>query len=267
MPAELGFGAALLVGLLGSSHCIGMCGGIVGALGLGIEARLQSRPPSLLLYHLSYNLGRIGSYVLIGLAAGALGGGLARFGISPVAGKLFAAAFMIALGLYLAGWWRGLALLERAGLQLWRLIRPFGARLMPVRRPAQALLLGALWGWLPCGLVYAAVAWSLTSGSALDGAILMLGFGLGTLPALLLAGNALQLFGHWVRAPAVRAGAGAMMIALGLYTAYQGLGAGAHGHVLHQQAAASVASPPPPAAQPLAVLAPARAPASFESAA
>ena len=232
MPTELGFGAALLVGLLGSSHCIGMCGGIVGALGLGIDPRLQSRPQSLLFFHLSYNLGRIGSYVLVGLAAGALGGGLAQIGITPVFGKLFAAAFMIALGLYLAGWWRGLAALERAGMHLWRRIRPLAQRLLPVRRPAQALLLGVLWGWLPCGLVYAAVAWSLTAGGALDGALLMLGFGLGTLPALLLAGNALQQFGHWVRAPAMRAGAGAMMIVFGLYHAWLGLGAGEHAHHL-----------------------------------
>ncbi len=234
MPTELGFGAALLIGLLGSGHCIGMCGGIVGALGLGIDPRLRSRPQSLLLYHLNYNLGRIGSYVLVGLAAGALGGGLARLGITPVFGKLFAAAFMVALGLYLAGWWRGLAALERAGMHLWRHIQPLAQRLLPVRRPAQALLLGALWGWLPCGLVYAAVAWSLTAGSALDGALLMFGFGLGTLPALLLAGNALQQFGHWVRAPAVRAGAGATMIVFGLVNAWLGLGVGEHAHPLAQ---------------------------------
>ncbi len=233
MQAELGFGAALLVGLLGSSHCIGMCGGIVGALGLGIDPRLQSRPQSLLLYHLSYNLGRIGSYVLVGIAAGALGGGLARLGISPLAGKLLAAAFMVALGLYLGGWWRGLAALERAGLHLWRRIQPLGQRLLPVRRPIQALLLGALWGWLPCGLVYAAVAWSLTAGGAFDGALLMLGFGLGTLPALLLAGKALQQLGQWVRAPATRAAAGAMMIVFGLYNAWLGIGAGTHTGHLH----------------------------------
>ena len=232
MPAELGFGAALLVGLLGSSHCIGMCGGIVGALGFGIESRLRSRPQPLLLFHLSYNLGRIGSYVLVGLAAGALGGGLARLGITPMVGKLFAAAFMVALGLYLAGWWRGLAALERAGLHLWRRIQPLAQRLLPVRRPAQALLLGALWGWLPCGLVYAAVAWSLTAGGALDGALLMLGFGLGTLPALLLAGNALQQFGRWARAPVLRGGAGVMMIGFGFYNAWLGLGAGEHSHHL-----------------------------------
>ena len=121
--------------------------------------------------------------------------------MSPLAGKLFAAAFMIALGLYLADWWRGLALLEKLGMKLWRHIQPLAQRLFPIDNPPQAFLLGLLWGWLPCGLVYSVVAWSLTAGSALDGAKLMLGFGLGTLPALLIAGNAFNYFSAWAKSP------------------------------------------------------------------
>jgi sulfite exporter TauE/SafE len=103
---DLSFGAAIVVGLLGSSHCIGMCGGIVAALNMGVSDQVSKKPASLFVYHLGYNSGRIVSYLLVGLVAGSLGAGLTELGVSPVFGKLFAAGFMIALGLYLANWWR-----------------------------------------------------------------------------------------------------------------------------------------------------------------
>jgi sulfite exporter TauE/SafE len=237
MPAELNFASAILVGLLGSTHCIGMCGGIVGALNLGIGTDLSRRPKSLAAYHLAYNGGRIGSYVLVGLLAGSLGGGLVRLGVSPAAGKLLAAAFMIALGLYLANWWRGLAVLERLGYRLWRLIRPFTEKLLPVRSLPHAMLLGTLWGWLPCGLVYTVVAWSLTTGSPQDGALLMLGFGLGTLPSMLLAGNAMHYLGNWIRSPLMRTSAGIAIIVFGIYGGYSAL---SHHHPDHSVASVPV---------------------------
>jgi sulfite exporter TauE/SafE len=124
---------------------------------------------------------------------------------------------MIALGLYLANWWRGLAILEKAGAHLWRHIQPLGQRLFPIETPLQAFFLGTLWGWLPCGLVYAVVAWSLTTANAIDAALLMLGFGLGTLPSMLLAGNAINYLQQWVKAPLLRTSAGILIIAFGLY--------------------------------------------------
>ena len=230
MPLELTFGAAIIVGLLGSSHCLGMCGGIVGALNMGIAGDLSSRPAALFSYQLAYNLGRICSYVLVGLLAGTLGARLIELGLSPVAGKLFAAAFMIALGLYLANWWRGLAVLERLGARLWQHIQPLGQRLFPIQNQFQAFLLGSLWGWLPCGLVYAVVAWSLTTANAVDAAVLMLGFGLGTLPAMLLAGNAFNYLKTWVKAPAIRTSAGILIMAFGLYNGISGLTQSHHQH-------------------------------------
>lgn len=230
MPVDLSFGAAIIVGLLGSSHCLGMCGGIVAALNMGIDDQLATKPRSILAYQLSYNAGRISSYVLIGLLAGSIGAGLSGLGVSPVAGKLVAAAFMIALGLYLANWWRGLVVLEKLGARFWRHIQPFGQRLLPIKNPGQAFLLGTLWGWLPCGLVYAVVAWSLTSASAYQGAMLMLGFGLGTLPAMLIAGKIFNYFRGWARSPLLRTSAGVMIIAFGLYNGYVGLTRHHHHH-------------------------------------
>ena len=230
MPVGFTFGAAIIVGLLGSSHCLGMCSGIVAALNMGVADGPAGKPKSLLIYQLSYNGGRISSYLLVGLLAGWLGAGLAQLGIDPVAGKLVAAAFMIALGLYLANWWRGLAVLEKLGAKLWRHIQPLGNRLFPIRTPLQAYLLGLLWGWLPCGLVYAVVPWSLTTGNAYDGAMLMLGFGLGTLPAMLIAGRAFSFFKDWVKSPMVRTSAGIILIAFGVYSGFSGLRPQNHHH-------------------------------------
>src|SRR5690606_24393006 len=138
---------------------------------------------------LAYNVGRIASYALAGAAFGYIGSRLLT--LTPDArlvARLVAGGFMVALGLYLTGWWRLLGALERAGGRLWRHLEPIGRRFLPVDHPGKAFLVGMVWGWLPCGMVYAALAWSLTAGSALEGAALMGAFGAGTLPALLAAG-------------------------------------------------------------------------------
>ena len=216
--AETGPIAAFLVGLLGGVHCVGMCGGIVGAVSVGLPG--QSRWPLLL----GYNAGRIASYALAGAVAGGLG--LFFSGLLPVrhaqqALLVLAALFMILLGLYLGGWWPLLARLERLGGHLWKRIEPLGRGLLPVRRPGQALALGLLWGWLPCGLVYSVLIWSVTAGGAAQGALLMLAFGLGTLPNLLLMGAAAARLQRWVRRPGVRRAAGAAILLFGLYQLWQ----------------------------------------------
>lgn len=208
--------AAFLVGLLGGVHCVGMCGGIVAALSLGSRTPAGVTPWSLLL---SYNLGRIASYSVAGALAGGAGWFAARLLDVHQAQlwlQLLAAAFMIALGLYLAGWWQGLARVERAGAMLWRRIEPLGRRFMPVRSPGQALVLGGLWGWLPCGLVYSVLIWSLSAGGLVQGALLMAAFGLGTLPNLLLMGAMAARLGQWMRKPWVRALAGALVAGFGV---------------------------------------------------
>jgi sulfite exporter TauE/SafE len=199
MNADMTLLSAFLVGLLGSTHCLGMCGGIVGSLTLGIRPELRRSPWILMPYLLAYNSGRIASYAVAGTVAGAIGAG--AFGLMPSSSvrwtvKLFTGGFLIALGLYLAGWWPGLQRLEQWGGVLWKRIEPLGRRLLPVDHPLKALTFGLVWGWLPCGMVYTVLAWSLTSGSALNGALLMIAFGIGTLPMLLaVAGLIVLLFG------------------------------------------------------------------------
>ena len=214
------FLAAFLIGLSGGAHCFGMCGGIVGALTLGLPMTpgqpWRGRLPLLL----TYNLGRLLSYMI----AGALAGGVGAWTTHLVAVyqvqltlQLLAGGFMIVLGLYLAGWWSGLTRLERAGGRLWRRIEPLGRRWLPVRTPGQALGIGLIWGWLPCGLVYSVLVWAIGAGGALNGAALMLCFGLGTLPALLAMGAFAATLAGFMRRTGVRRGMGALVILFGLY--------------------------------------------------
>jgi hypothetical protein len=130
---------------------------------------------------------------------------------------LIAALFMIALGLYLGGWWQGLSRLEQAGGRLWRYLEPAGRRLLPVRTPVHALGVGLIWGWLPCGLVYSVLVWAMSAGSAAQGALLMLSFGLGTLPALLAMGVFAAAIARVVRNIWWRRLAGALVMVFGVY--------------------------------------------------
>lgn len=213
MDMELTLPAAFLVGMLGGVHCAGMCGGIVGALSLGATPGHQW--PLLL----AYNLGRISSYTFAGALMGALGfffSGLLPVQFAQRALLTLAGLFLVLMGLYLGGWWNALARLERAGGMLWRRVEPLGRGLLPIRHVRQALLLGTLWGWLPCGLVYSALVWTVSSGGPVQGAVLMLAFGLGTLPNLLLMGVAAQQLNRWVRHPMVRRLAGLLVIGFGV---------------------------------------------------
>lgn len=180
---------AFLAGLLGGAHCVGMCGGIVAAMSLQGGKR-QPLP-----FHLGYNLGRLASYTLAGTLAGLVGS--AAFlseRLLPVQTGLYilAQAVLILMGLYLAGLSRAVLWLENAGGGLWRRLQPVFGRLLPIRDFPGALAAGAVWGWLPCGLVYSVLVTALASGGAASGALLMLAFGLGTLPNLLAMGWAAE---------------------------------------------------------------------------
>ncbi|WP_284155054.1 sulfite exporter TauE/SafE family protein [Sulfuricystis thermophila] len=206
------FLALFIVGLLGGGHCAGMCGGIVGAFSL--QAPRQGA--AALFVQLAYNLGRIASYVTAGLIAGWLGQAAGSLLALQNGLYLFASLMLVAMGLYLLGVTQFLAPLERGGQRLWRRIQPLTSRFLPVRGIAQALPLGLLWGWLPCGLVYSALTTALAAGSAVKGALLMLAFGLGTLPNLLLAGLLLARFTRFAQARVVRVVSGLLVLGYGI---------------------------------------------------
>lgn len=204
--------AAFMVGLLGGVHCIGMCGGLASALVVGASG---PRVPMLL----TYNAGRVTSYVTAGACAGWLGAS----GLDLVAAQhaqnvlqILAGAFMIALGAYLAQWWGGLSRIERLGARLWRTLEPLGRRLLPVRTLPAAYGYGMIWGWLPCGLVYSVLIWALSSGGARQGALLMLSFGCGTLPTLVATGAIAGELRRLLTTVSVRRAVGALVAMLGV---------------------------------------------------
>ena len=210
--------AAFLVGLLGGTHCLGMCGGIVGALSAGLSRDVRAARGRFVMTQLAYNGGRISSYAMAGILFGFLGeqaGNSGLFQGVPV-GRMLGGVIMVLLGIYLAGWWQSLAYLERLGARLWRHMEPLGRRFIPVRSAGQAFLLGLVWGWLPCGMVYSVLALALSSGSVAGGGLTMLAFGLGTLPALMTMGLAFASLGALVRRPWVRTVAAILVILMGL---------------------------------------------------
>ncbi len=221
---EYGVQGAFLVGLMGAAHCFGMCGGLVGAF----SANLPHDPKKNLLanqlgYLVSYNLGRIVSYAL----AGALvGGSSAAMGLLFDADsyllvlRFIAGIMMIATGLYIAQIWFGVVQIERMGQIVWKGLKPIANKLVPIETKLQATVAGLIWGWLPCGLVYSTLTWSVASGSALEGGKIMFAFGLGTLPALLSAGLAAKKLASWVQKKAFRVISGLLLISFGIQTLY-----------------------------------------------
>ncbi len=209
--------AAFTLGLLSTFHCLGMCGGITGALTLSLPSPIRTRAPLLALYVFLYNAARLTSYTLAGMAAGGMGG-TALQALTPAYGhlilRLAATLTMAAIGLYVAGWFPPFARLEHLGLPLWRHLEPLARRFLPIRTPWQALAFGALWGWLPCGLVYALLILAATSGSALRGGLLMLAFGLGTLPGLLGMGILTPWMMRLMAVPHMRKAVGLAIVAL-----------------------------------------------------
>lgn len=206
--------SALILGLLGGGHCLGMCGGLMGALTLAIPPEQRGRRLQLLL---AYNLGRISSYAVAGLLLGLAGWAV---GNSPFAMLLRIAAgvLLICMGLYLAGWWSGLTRIEAVGKHLWRHLQPLTRKLMPVSSLPRALCLGAIWGWLPCGLVYSSLLWAASQGSAAESGLLMLTFGLGTVPVLLATGLAAERLTGLLRQRGVRVAGGLLVMLFGLWT-------------------------------------------------
>lgn len=206
--------AAFAVGLLGGVHCIGMCGGIASALsGAGTGAMPGWK------LRIGYNVGRVASYAAAGAIAGTVGGTgmlLARALPIQMAAYILSNVMLIGLGLYLAGLSTAVARLEAAGQWIWRRLRPLMRHLLPADRWSRALALGALWGWLPCGLVYSVLATAMLAGNPSGGAFIMLAFGLGTIPNLLAAGTALGWLQRLRTRRFFRIAAGGLVCALGI---------------------------------------------------
>ena len=204
--------AAFAAGLMGGVHCMGMCGGVAGALAAASRGPAWRRQAA-------FHVGRIGSYATAGAVAGSLGMLAAAAGpLRTAQALLFVAAhgFLLLVGLYVAGWGGALLRLEGAGRGLWTRLEPLRRRVMPIDSDARALGAGALWGWLPCGMVYAMLPLAAASGSPASGAAVLAAFGAGTLPLLFASGIAAARMNAWRRDPRVRRAAGLLLIGLAL---------------------------------------------------
>lgn len=247
-----------MIGLLGSVHCVGMCGGIVGAFSTVQPTR---RFPVAVVTHRGgaamrqvgvtgpgamdgvamhagvlkeflrsalFNFGRIGSYAIAGaIAGGMVGGARTLSGVAglQLGGYWLANLMLVALGLYLMDAWRGLARIEACGQYVWRRIQPLMRHALPADRPLKMLALGSLWGWLPCGMVYSVLLTASLSGSASGGAAVMLAFGMGTLPMLMAMGLVGARLQQWMQRRPVRVICGSVVLGfglLGLFRAAQG---------------------------------------------
>lgn len=232
-----------MIGLLGSVHCVGMCGGIVSAFSIAspsprkfpvaVVTQAATLSQSVVLDNamraVAYNLGRISSYAVAGAIAGGIAGGartLSGLSTAQMGGYWLANLMLVALGLYLMDAWRGLTRLEAAGQSIWRHIQPLMKHLLPLDSAWKLFAVGGLWGWLPCGMVYSVLLTALLTGSAASGAAVMVAFGLGTLPTLLtmgMLGNSLKI---WMQRRSVRVISGLIVLsfgALGLIRASNGL--------------------------------------------
>jgi len=256
----------LVAGLAGSVHCAGMCGGIVGAFSVGgpsaAPARARVIPiarvgtgagmhavagassaggsaaaawtganAAALGHVLAYNTGRIGSYMLAGAIAGGVAGSvasLAQMASAQSAAYWMANLMLVAMGLYLMDAWRGLARVEAVGGILWRRVQPLVKPLVPMDTPLKALALGGLWGWVPCGMVYSMLLTAMLTGSALDGALLMGAFGLGTLPMLLAMGMAGAKLRQYLQKGPVRVACGLLVLGFGVLGLARAAGGSQH---------------------------------------
>lgn len=218
LELPLSLSLAFVMGLLSTGHCVGMCGAISGALGLGVAAPLNQPYRRTQLLAL-YSVGRVSSYAL----AGALLGGLSAGVISSVGAhsghqylQIGSALMLLLIGLYLSGWLPQLARLEKLGMPLWRRVQPLAVKMLPVRFRWQALAYGGLWGWLPCGMVYTVLFWAATTGAALDAAGLMLAFGLGTVPGMFTTAYVAQSLKGFTQKQVVRRISGIAVMASAL---------------------------------------------------
>ena len=226
--------AALVAGIAGSAHCFAMCGGMAGALGMRARATAANAAGAFFNAG-AYQVGRIGGYATVGAIVGLAGASLqplfdlVRFGAAL---RIASGALMILIALRILIRWNALGAVERLGARFWTKLQPLAQRAARSEGRGRALMLGFLWGWLPCGLVYSMLMFAAASGNPAQGAAIMAAFGVGTLPSMLtssLLASQLQrmLARRWPRIVS-----GLLLIAFGVWmTAMPLLHARTAGHV------------------------------------
>ena len=220
--AVIGFSAAFVAGAAGSVHCLAMCGGLAGALGM----RSRSSPSQALRDAWLYHCGRLGGYGLAGAAFGMLGATLLSTVNLPMlatGARIGAGTLLILAALKILFGWNLLSSIEYAGARYWRALQPLARRALTTSGATRSLIIGVLWGWLPCGLVYSMLAFAAMSADAMRGAGIMVAFGLGTVPAMLTGSAFAAQLGAWVRRRGARQLGGAVLLLFGFWMAWSAI--------------------------------------------
>lgn len=221
--------AALVLGLFGSVHCVAMCGGLASVLSGGVAPDLRKRSATAPRWGVlaGFHGGRILTYALLGAIVGAVSLFAVEgpaFRTAQAVLRALSGALLVGVGLWLAGAFPAFATIERLGAPVWARLRPLASRLLPVAHPGQAVLLGAVWGFVPCGMVYTALALAATSGGPAHGALAMAAFGLGTTPALLSLGAMAERLARGLAARlSFRRAAGVLVATLGVMSVIAGV--------------------------------------------
>ncbi len=212
--------ACFFIGLMSALHCLGMCGGISTLLSFGTDANVPDRRFKSVIISAVYNIGRIFSYAVIGLMVGLISK-LSVQKIFVANGhvylQLLSSLMLIMIALHLLGWFSKLSVLEKIGGLLWKKIQSIAKIFLPIDSLLKAFLIGSLWGWLPCGLVYSVLLLAATASEPVESMIYMLSFGLGTLPAMMLVSVASQGFRAKLKDSKVRYVFSMFIILLALY--------------------------------------------------
>lgn len=232
--------AALIAGVVGSGHCFAMCGGLAGALGM--RARIAGASQAATMRNLAgYQLGRIGGYTLGGALVGFFGTTLQSAVNLPklaIGVRIASGALLALIAIRILSGWNALAVLERLGRRLWSTLQPVARHAAQRGEIGGSLLLGLVWGWLPCGLVYSMLLFAALSGSAWQGAALMLAFGIGTLPAMLSSGMLASQLQTLFRKRWPRTASGVLLFVFGVWLAIAAVNAlGVDHHHQHHLAA------------------------------
>lgn len=226
--------AALTAGLAGSGHCLAMCGGLAGALGMRARASATSTTAAIRNASL-YQAGRLGGYTLAGALFGSFSAAFKSFLHLPELAmglRVLSGMLLVLIAARILFTWNALAGLERLGANFWRRLQPLARHATQRSDVTANLVLGFLWGWLPCGLVYSMLLLATLTGSATSAAAVMLAFGIGTLPSMLTGSLCASHLQSWLRQRWPRALSGALLALFGVWMAVAALqmGGGRHHH-------------------------------------
>ncbi|MCB1712380.1 MAG: sulfite exporter TauE/SafE family protein [Candidatus Riesia sp.] len=207
------FFTAFFIGILSTGHCMGMCGGIVAFLSMSGNSSNKLR------YQTLYNFGRITSYILIAVVINFIGSvviNLTGF-YTLLIFKSVSNIVLVIIGCHISNLFYGIFYLERIFSGFWVILSNVIKTVQNYKTPLVPFIIGLFWGQVPCGLVYSTLIWTIGFGSTFKSALLMLCFGMGTLPSMFLLGYSSMRFKSLINNKFLKLLFGLLLIFFGLF--------------------------------------------------